>query len=486
MNSPESVNLVSQRISFVNKISTLLKATSDDDKPIPGYLYNEISGISHESVGYCESLLEYLVDRLEKNSYHVKLKVLKVMRYTVDNGHPNFKAGLMRTARGVRAATKYGGPPDPLHGNIPYIMVRKVAQELCEVLFEVEESSNSRKGETTPARPSPKAMMGLGPSSNSGKMEGFGNSPQNQPTTSWKLRDAAESLGDTIIDGISRIAEKMAETDSDRQRVVLANLDGSSGQYQPPVIMSPDPITTDVTVPLPITSPVKKTPPKHVPGKAGGGWDDDPPTPSRGSHKKHSDSGGSSDLADRLESVTLADWSTEENLVTSIVDDPSCLLLTQSQLAVFQRRCSRLNSEKVLDFIIQRLTSDQEPVIMKSMLLLETYLRSDLVNLEYLVSTSEQSLLAVHGHWTGPPHSKARKIIRILEKLTSHTSILPDPGELIVNTDTDRRETSPCQSDETALEGGNSDNLELLSTPLVTDDFEISQDGLLDNSDDLS
>ncbi|XP_046584806.1 AP-4 complex accessory subunit Tepsin-like [Haliotis rubra] len=475
MNSPESVNLVSQRISFVNKISTLLKATSDDDKPIPGYLYKEISGISHESMGYCESLLEYLVDRLEKNSYHVKLKVLKVMRYTVDNGHPNFKAGLMRSARGVRAATKYGGPPDPLHGNIPYIMVRKVAQELCEVLFEVEESTNPRTGETTPARPPPKAMMGLGPSSNSGKMEGFGNSPRNEQ----------KSLGDTIINGISKIAEKMAETDSDRQRAVLASLDGGSGQYQPPVIISLEPITTDDTVPQPIISPVRKTPPKHVPGKAGGGWDDDPPTPSRGSDKKHSNSGGSSDLADRLESVTLADWSTEENLVTSIVDDPSRLLLSQSQLAAFQRRCSGLNSEKVLDFIIQRLTSDQEPVVMKSMLLLETYLRSDLVNLEYLVSTSEQSLLAVHGHWTGPPRSKARKIIRILEKLTSHTSILPLSNGQIINTDTDKLEISPCPPDPTALEGGNSDDLGLLSTPLVSNDLEVTQDAL-DNTDSIS
>ncbi len=33
--------------------------------------------------------------------------------------------------------SEYSGPPDPLHGNTPYIMVRQAAHELSQVLFDV-------------------------------------------------------------------------------------------------------------------------------------------------------------------------------------------------------------------------------------------------------------------------------------------------------------------------------------------------------------
>ncbi len=47
-------------------------------------------------------------------------------------------------------------------------------------------------------------------------------------------------------------------------------------------------------------------PPKHIPGRAGGGWEDDPDPPTHllGTGKKHSGSGGSSDLADRSDLYT--------------------------------------------------------------------------------------------------------------------------------------------------------------------------------------
>ncbi|KAK2112319.1 hypothetical protein P7K49_012066 [Saguinus oedipus] len=73
----------------------LLKGTSDNDVPCPGYLFEEIASIllrrpcraaeiSHESLGSSQCLLEYLLTRLHSSSGHGKLKVspwvVKVLR----------------------------------------------------------------------------------------------------------------------------------------------------------------------------------------------------------------------------------------------------------------------------------------------------------------------------------------------------------------------------------------------------------------------
>ncbi|KAG9332158.1 hypothetical protein JZ751_015734 [Albula glossodonta] len=62
------------RLAFLQKIPTLMKATADDETPCPGYLFEEIGKISHESMGCSQCLLEYLLDRLQTDSCHVKLK----------------------------------------------------------------------------------------------------------------------------------------------------------------------------------------------------------------------------------------------------------------------------------------------------------------------------------------------------------------------------------------------------------------------------
>lgn len=62
------------RLAFLHQLPVLLKGTSDDDTPCPGYLYEEIARISHDSAGSGQCLLEYLLNRLQNNSCRVKLK----------------------------------------------------------------------------------------------------------------------------------------------------------------------------------------------------------------------------------------------------------------------------------------------------------------------------------------------------------------------------------------------------------------------------
>uniref|UniRef100_A0A672MBS3 TEPSIN adaptor related protein complex 4 accessory protein n=1 Tax=Sinocyclocheilus grahami TaxID=75366 RepID=A0A672MBS3_SINGR len=82
----------------MSQVPTLMRATSDDESPCPGYLFEEIGKISHESVGCCQCLLEYLLERLQVESCHVKLKVLKILLHLCGHGPPHFLTELRRNA----------------------------------------------------------------------------------------------------------------------------------------------------------------------------------------------------------------------------------------------------------------------------------------------------------------------------------------------------------------------------------------------------
>nr|XP_008011416.1 AP-4 complex accessory subunit tepsin isoform X2 [Chlorocebus sabaeus] len=123
------------RLSFLHRLPILLKGTSDDDVPCPGYLFEEIAKISHESPGSSQCLLEYLLSRLHSSSGHGKLKVLKILLYLCSHGSSSFLLILKRNSAFIQEAAAFAGPPDPLHGNSLYQKVRAAAQDLGSTLF---------------------------------------------------------------------------------------------------------------------------------------------------------------------------------------------------------------------------------------------------------------------------------------------------------------------------------------------------------------
>nr|5WF9_A Chain A, AP-4 complex accessory subunit Tepsin [Homo sapiens] len=123
------------RLSFLHRLPILLKGTSDDDVPCPGYLFEEIAKISHESPGSSQCLLEYLLSRLHSSSGHGKLKVLKILLYLCSHGSSFFLLILKRNSAFIQEAAAFAGPPDPLHGNSLYQKVRAAAQDLGSTLF---------------------------------------------------------------------------------------------------------------------------------------------------------------------------------------------------------------------------------------------------------------------------------------------------------------------------------------------------------------
>uniref|UniRef100_A0A8I4A3Q1 AP-4 complex accessory subunit Tepsin n=1 Tax=Callithrix jacchus TaxID=9483 RepID=A0A8I4A3Q1_CALJA len=117
------------------QLPILLKGTSDDDVPCPGYLFEEIAKISHESLGSSQCLVEYLLTRLHSSSGHGKLKVLKILLYLCSHGSSSFLLILKRNSTFIQEAAAFSGPPDPLHGNSLYQKVRAAAQDLGSTLF---------------------------------------------------------------------------------------------------------------------------------------------------------------------------------------------------------------------------------------------------------------------------------------------------------------------------------------------------------------
>uniref|UniRef100_A0A8C4J2W9 AP-4 complex accessory subunit Tepsin n=1 Tax=Dromaius novaehollandiae TaxID=8790 RepID=A0A8C4J2W9_DRONO len=162
------------RLSFLSRLPTLLKGTADDEAPCPGYLFEEIAKISHESPGSSQCLLEYLLNRLQSSSCHVKLKVLKILLHTCTHGSPQFVLQLKRNAAFIREAAVFTGPPDPLHGNSLNQKVRLAAQDLASVLFS---DALLPQPAALPACPLPPAGMGS-KSSPCGSLQGFGFSSE--------------------------------------------------------------------------------------------------------------------------------------------------------------------------------------------------------------------------------------------------------------------------------------------------------------------
>ncbi|XP_033038455.1 AP-4 complex accessory subunit tepsin isoform X3 [Trachypithecus francoisi] len=187
------------RLSFLHRLPILLKGTSDDDVPCPGYLFEEIAKISHESPGSSQCLLEYLLSRLHSSSGHGKLKVLKILLYLCSHGSSSFLLILKRNSAFIQEAAAFAGPPDPLHGNSLYQKVRAAAQDLGSTLF---------SDTVLPLAPS--QPLGNPPATGMGSqarphstLQGFGYSKEHG-------RTGAGSAGEAFLSTIQKAAEVVA------------------------------------------------------------------------------------------------------------------------------------------------------------------------------------------------------------------------------------------------------------------------------------
>ncbi|XP_022445063.1 AP-4 complex accessory subunit tepsin isoform X6 [Delphinapterus leucas] len=409
------------RLSFLHRLPILLKGTSDDDVPCPGYLFEEIAKISHESLGSSRCLLEYLLSRLQSGSGRVKLKVLKILLHLCGHGSSSFLLILKRNPAFIQEAAVFTGPPDPLHGNSLYQKVRAAAQDLGAALFS---DTLSPLPPSQPPRALPPAGMGS-QSRPQSSLQGFGYS---------KERGHTGSAGEAFLSTIQKAAEVVAsamrpgpESPSSQRSLLRGDA------YQPAVTPSAGLGPPTPRNPLPTAGPGARAM-RHQPGQAGGGWDelDSSPNSQDSSQEnddlgKASDSGSPSgsdspsgaswapsDLAERVEAVTLSDCQQELSLVRAVTRGPHCFL-SREEVQHFVKECGLLNCEAVLELLIRHLGASSERVQMRALGAIASLGCTDLLSQERVLLLARPRLQELSVGSPGPVTNKATKILRHFE-----------------------------------------------------------------------
>ncbi|XP_044602073.1 AP-4 complex accessory subunit tepsin isoform X4 [Equus asinus] len=341
------------RLSFLHRLPILLKGTSDDDVPCPGYLFEEIAKISHESLGSSQCLLEYLLNRLHSGSGRVKLKVLKIMLHLCSHGSPSFLLILKRNSTFIQEAAVFAGPPDPLHGNSLSRKVRAAAQDLGTALFS---DTSSPPPPSQPPRALPPAGMGS-QSRPQGTLQGFGYSQEPGHTA---LRHQPGQAGG----GWDEPDSSLSSQNSSQENGNLGKTSDSGSRS---------------------------------------GSD----SPSRASWAP-------SDLAERAEAMTLSDCQQELSLVQTVTRG-SRAFLSREETQHFVKECGLLNCEAVLELLICHLGGTSECVQMRALGAIASLGCTDLLPQEHILLLTRPRLQELSAGSPGPVTNKATKILRHFE-----------------------------------------------------------------------
>ncbi|XP_067571155.1 AP-4 complex accessory subunit tepsin isoform X5 [Pseudorca crassidens] len=426
------------RLSFLHRLPILLKGTSDDDVPCPGYLFEEIAKITHESLGSSQCLLEYLLSRLQSGSGRVKLKVLKIMLHLCGHGSSSFLLILKRNPAFIQEAAGL-------------LLRALVSLPLLEGLWEDGTGEAGRRGGALACRgpgdsfhgtpgSSPREQLvpegagsrpGLGGCLVLGRLVTSASFPATQGPASSRY---ASSAGEAFLSTIQKAAEVVAsamrpgpESPSSQRSLLRGDA------YQPAVTPSAGLGPPTPGNPLPTAGPGARAM-RHQPGQAGGGWEelDSSPNSQDSSQEnddlgKASDSGSPSgsdspsgasrapsDLAERVEAVILSDCQQELNLVRAVTRGPHCFL-SREEVQHFVKECGLLNCEAVLELLIRHLGATSERVQMRALGAIASLGCTDLLSQERVLLLARPRLQELSVGSPGPVTNKATKILRHFE-----------------------------------------------------------------------
>ncbi|XP_061823472.1 AP-4 complex accessory subunit Tepsin isoform X2 [Nerophis lumbriciformis] len=424
-----------ERFAFLQKVPTLMKATADDESPCPGYLFQEIGKISHESSANDQCLLEYLLERLQVESCHVKLKVLKIFVHLCGHGSKHFLTELRRNSTFIQQASVYSGPPDPIHGLALYQKVRKTAQEVAQLLFTDTISIKSGVFPLNISTPT----MGMGSAAtHRSAMQGFGYNPGKKGTCT-----------DSLLDKIQKAAEVVASAvlpPIEHQGIRLHD------NHYRAVVAPSAPI--EVAVPACAYSLSARKPKggtKRCPGQVGGGWEE-VDSGNTSSHHSSQDistcsraSGGSKsactdsqsgasressgDLSERVEAMQLGDCGQEMALISKLTEGSRVFLSTEESQH-FVKKCSTLNCEVVVELLSSQLQDSTNTVKMRALCAVSCLMTTDLLSLEQIFGATQCRLCQLSEGPVGPAANKATKILRQFKALMggAHNVAKLDPA----------------------------------------------------------
>ncbi|KAH7290488.1 hypothetical protein KP509_30G050600 [Ceratopteris richardii] len=109
---------------------------TDDDKVAPIYRLDEICEMLRTSTSdMVREVVEYIMKRLNSKSPRVKQKTLRMIKFTVVKGGPEYKRQMQRHAAAIRQLFEYKGQPDVLRGDALNKAVRDTAHEAISAIF---------------------------------------------------------------------------------------------------------------------------------------------------------------------------------------------------------------------------------------------------------------------------------------------------------------------------------------------------------------
>ncbi|XP_067571165.1 AP-4 complex accessory subunit tepsin isoform X11 [Pseudorca crassidens] len=382
------------RLSFLHRLPILLKGTSDDDVPCPGYLFEEIAKITHESLGSSQCLLEYLLSRLQSGSGRVKLKVLKIMLHLCGHGSSSFLLILKRNPAFIQEAAGL-------------LLRALVSLPLLEGLWEDGTGEAGRRGGALACR---------------GPGDSFHGTPGSSPREQLVPEGAGSrpGLGGCLVLGRLVTSASFPAT----QGPASSRYASMGSQSRPQSSLQG----------FGYSKERGHTAMRHQPGQAGGGWEelDSSPNSQDSSQEnddlgKASDSGSPSgsdspsgasrapsDLAERVEAVILSDCQQELNLVRAVTRGPHCFL-SREEVQHFVKECGLLNCEAVLELLIRHLGATSERVQMRALGAIASLGCTDLLSQERVLLLARPRLQELSVGSPGPVTNKATKILRHFE-----------------------------------------------------------------------
>ena len=94
--------------------------------------------MTFESADTCMKILELLCAKMEDPSAIVKHKALNVVKQVLQKGSTAFSREMGRKQAVIRDCMNFRGPPDPLRGDAPYAQVRELAQQVINMIYDTE------------------------------------------------------------------------------------------------------------------------------------------------------------------------------------------------------------------------------------------------------------------------------------------------------------------------------------------------------------
>ncbi|XP_005407344.1 PREDICTED: AP-4 complex accessory subunit tepsin isoform X5 [Chinchilla lanigera] len=419
------------------------------------FLHRCIPEISHESVGSSQCLLEYLLNRLNSSSGHVKLKVLKILLYLCSHGSSSFLLILRRNCALIQEATVFSGPPDPLHGNSLYQKVRAAAQlRLARRLqgtfgMEPNDKAGVKKAASGSLSPASSLRTWAVPCSLTLCHCLPPSVPGPCPPQAWAPSPGLSAASRVLVTARSGAVQRAAEV------VVNAMHPGPENSwtqrplpqgdtYQPAMTPSGSHSHPAFGNQLPGAIPGARAV-RHQPGQAGGGWDELDSSPGSQSSSRNSDrsrasdsgsrSGSDSlsgasrepgDLAERAEAMALSDCQQELSLVRTVTQGPRAFL-SREEAQHFIKECGLLNCEAVLELLLCQLGTASELEQMRALCAIASLGSTDLLPQEHILLLSRRWLQELSMGSPGPVTSKATKILRHFEASCGQRPLAPKP-----------------------------------------------------------